>query len=172
MFYNPDSGLNFTMYRAYDPVAGRWLSRDPLGEFDLTTLLDDGSLGLASAQYGLNAGLPQAQAPLGSPNPLSLFYNASREVNLYSYVNENPITYVDPLGEQVNRTIEALVRACMLAYNILTVTCAPFFIRLEVEREPVILSLALVKIQEARRSLLHDPLPSLNRSESNRPRFG
>jgi RHS repeat-associated protein len=32
MFYNADSGLYLTQYRAYDPVAGRWLSRDPAGE--------------------------------------------------------------------------------------------------------------------------------------------
>jgi len=32
MFYNADSGLYLTQYRGYDPVAGRWLSRDPIGE--------------------------------------------------------------------------------------------------------------------------------------------
>ena len=32
MFRHGPSGLNLTRYRAYDPVAGRWLSRDPLGE--------------------------------------------------------------------------------------------------------------------------------------------
>jgi RHS repeat-associated protein len=32
MFYNADSGLYLALYRAYDPVAGRWLSRDPIGE--------------------------------------------------------------------------------------------------------------------------------------------
>ncbi|RJT23905.1 peptidase C39 [Mesorhizobium waimense] len=32
MFADTDSGLNLTLYRAYDPTAGRWLSRDPLGE--------------------------------------------------------------------------------------------------------------------------------------------
>jgi RHS repeat-associated protein len=32
MFYNADSGLYLTLYRAYDPATGRWLSRDPLGE--------------------------------------------------------------------------------------------------------------------------------------------
>ena len=32
MFYNADSGLYLTQYRAYDPVSGRWLSRDPMGE--------------------------------------------------------------------------------------------------------------------------------------------
>ena len=32
MFYNADSGLYLTQYRVYDPVGGRWISRDPLGE--------------------------------------------------------------------------------------------------------------------------------------------
>jgi RHS repeat-associated protein len=32
MFHNADSGLDLTLYRAYDPTVGRWLSRDPLGE--------------------------------------------------------------------------------------------------------------------------------------------
>jgi RHS repeat-associated protein len=32
MFYNADSGLYLTQYRAYNPVIARWLSRDPLGE--------------------------------------------------------------------------------------------------------------------------------------------
>jgi RHS repeat-associated protein len=32
MLYNSDSGLYLTQYRVYDPVASRWLSRDPLGE--------------------------------------------------------------------------------------------------------------------------------------------
>lgn len=32
MFYESDSGLYLTQYRAYDPNAGRWLARDPLGE--------------------------------------------------------------------------------------------------------------------------------------------
>jgi|GEM_PF-922265 len=32
LFNHTASGLNLTLYRAYDPVAGRWLSRDPLEE--------------------------------------------------------------------------------------------------------------------------------------------
>ena len=32
MFYNADSGLYLTKYRAYDSVSGRWSSRDPAGE--------------------------------------------------------------------------------------------------------------------------------------------
>jgi RHS repeat-associated protein len=31
-FYHAASGLNFALYRAYDPVHGRWLNRDPAGE--------------------------------------------------------------------------------------------------------------------------------------------
>jgi RHS repeat-associated protein len=31
MFYQQDSGLYLTHYRAYDPRTSRWLSRDPFG---------------------------------------------------------------------------------------------------------------------------------------------
>jgi RHS repeat-associated protein len=31
-YYHATSGLNFTMYRAYDANTGRWLSRDPIQE--------------------------------------------------------------------------------------------------------------------------------------------
>jgi RHS repeat-associated protein len=58
MFYNADSGLYLTNYRAYDPTAGRWLSRDPIGE--------------PSDPYA----------------------------NLYAYVGGNPVSLVDPTGQQ------------------------------------------------------------------------
>ena len=32
MYLHAASGLNLTLYRAYDPNTGRWLSRDPIGE--------------------------------------------------------------------------------------------------------------------------------------------
>lgn len=54
MFRHQASGLYLTQYRAYDPNAGRWLSRDPIGE-----------------QGG---------------------------INLYAYVDGNPVNSVDPLG--------------------------------------------------------------------------
>jgi RHS repeat-associated protein len=53
-FTHAVSGLDVTLYRAYDPVHGRWLNRDPIGE--------------------------------------------SGGVNLYAYVNGNPISRIDPLG--------------------------------------------------------------------------
>lgn len=32
MYYHPASGLNLTLFRAYDSDLGRWLNRDPIGE--------------------------------------------------------------------------------------------------------------------------------------------
>ena len=57
MFQHAPSGLNLTWYRGYDPIAGRWLSRDPIGE------------------YGGD--------------------------NLYAYVRGNPVSYIDPKGQNV-----------------------------------------------------------------------
>jgi RHS repeat-associated protein len=59
LFYHQDSGLYLATYRAYDPRAARWLSRDPIGE--------------------------------------------AGGLNLYTYVNGNPISYVDPKGEFAGR---------------------------------------------------------------------
>jgi RHS repeat-associated protein len=59
---NPDLGLVFTKYRAYDPDTGRWLSRDPIGE---------------------NGG-----------------------INLYGYVSNNPVNWVDPLGLEVDANFD------------------------------------------------------------------
>jgi len=55
MFIHQASGLYLTLHRAYDPFSGRWLSRDPAGEF------------------------------IGG-------------INLYGYVDENPIYRRDRFG--------------------------------------------------------------------------
>ncbi|KVF14464.1 peptidase C39 [Burkholderia vietnamiensis] len=60
MFTNADSGLYLTKFRAYDPVSGRWLSRDPLGE----TSDSEGNL------YAYVSGNPvRFNDPLGLDNP-------------------------------------------------------------------------------------------------------
>ncbi len=53
-YYQQNSALYLTLFRAYDPETCRWLSRDPIGE--------------------------------------------GGDLNLYSYVANNPVNYVDPLG--------------------------------------------------------------------------
>jgi RHS repeat-associated protein len=58
MFWATETaGFNLTKFRAYDPVTGRWLSRDPLDNAEV-----------------------------------------SQGVNLYTYVNNNPVNLIDPLG--------------------------------------------------------------------------
>jgi len=54
-YVHSGSGLNLTLYRAYDPSLGRWLSEDPIGF-------------------------------------------RSGWVNLYYYVGNNPLQFVDPMG--------------------------------------------------------------------------
>jgi RHS repeat-associated protein len=74
MFYNTDSGLYLTKYRAYDPATGRWLSRDPIGAYRVPRVGGQGLrlwpsiLQMANAQY------------------------------LYQYVWNNPVSYFDPNG--------------------------------------------------------------------------
>jgi len=36
MFWSPEANLSLTLYRAYDPEVGRWLSRDPLKNAEVT----------------------------------------------------------------------------------------------------------------------------------------
>jgi len=55
---NPESGLYYFRNRQYDPVHGRFLSRDPIGYAD--------------------------------------------SMNLYSFVNNNPVCYIDPMGLAAN----------------------------------------------------------------------
>lgn len=57
-YLHPTSGLNLTLYRAYDPNTGRWLSRDPMGE--------DGGLNLYGFIY---------DDPVDNSDPLGLAGN-------------------------------------------------------------------------------------------------
>ena len=127
MFYNADSGLYLTQYRAYDPVAGRWLSRDPVGEvMDLVVravtttgsssvaeTVDNGSYRRAATMNGTvnyrrepaiqrhfgslswrDVMQKYAESRFGSEDPIGL----ASVVNLYAYVEGNPVSWSDPHG--------------------------------------------------------------------------
>jgi RHS repeat-associated protein len=85
MLYNSDSGLYLTLYRAYDPGSGRWLSRDRLGEES------DASTNLY-AYVGGNA--TDYIDPLGlqefflGTNPAEFFPSASEESAPFLRYNE------------------------------------------------------------------------------------
>jgi RHS repeat-associated protein len=101
MFYSADSGLYLTLYRAYDPVPGRWLSRDPLGE--MAGQVD--SIISKSSVFGYKwTTLPtnNNSSRTGAANnriKLDLGINAfTISTNLYTYVKNNPVSRWDLLG--------------------------------------------------------------------------
>lgn len=113
MFYNADSGLYLTKYRAYDSVAGRWLSRDPLGELGNDGLPGTAELasnvtlmGLTVLSYGVDVPTTDTRPPttaitqdqsallaISLPKP-----NALSEASLYGYAESDPIFQTDPEG--------------------------------------------------------------------------
>lgn len=66
--YDSETGLYYYRARYYDPMVGRFISRDPLGFFD----------GPNRYAYVDSVGKPQT--------------------NLYAYTDNNPINFTDPLG--------------------------------------------------------------------------
>jgi RHS repeat-associated protein len=85
-FFNSDSGLYLTQYRAYDPVAGRWLSRDPMAEIS-------GEIGLSGSQQGDSIGY---EILVEGRRRIIDFMIV--DVNLYVYADLNPVVQRDPNG--------------------------------------------------------------------------
>ncbi len=104
MFHNADSGLDLTLYRAYDPVAGRWLSRDPLGEGPTIRAVTDRQNTLLAnivTQTWPSSTASQGESSGRRDTDLlrSLYYdNHDASYNLYKYVSGNPIDRTDTIG--------------------------------------------------------------------------
>jgi hypothetical protein len=118
MFFNADSGLYLTQYRAYDPVSGRWLSRDPIVDETRRPepLVVNTSEG--NAVHGPAADVPawaQSQPSAGNGflasygldsvrpwNPVvtngASSANWPNALNLYGYAWQNPVGQKDSTG--------------------------------------------------------------------------
>jgi RHS repeat-associated protein len=81
-FTHAPSGLNLTLFRAYDSKLGRWLSRDPLGEF--------GTIGVPD--WGIDRD------------------NEIIASNLYAFVNNDTMQLVDPFGLQACSVRDKLLK--------------------------------------------------------------
>jgi RHS repeat-associated protein len=79
--YMSSAGLYYYLYRFYNPNLQRWLNRDPLGEPGFEVMQ-------RAAPYRAHSLVQGPAERIEGPN-------------LYEYVRNNPIQYVDPLGLQV-----------------------------------------------------------------------
>ncbi len=118
MFFNPDSGLYLTQYRAYDPVAGRWLSRDPIEDESKRPLPLISDAGEDNSVRSLAADVPvwaQPQLSLRGGFLVSYGLDSVKQrnpvvtngassaswpsaLNLYEYAWQNPIGQKDSSG--------------------------------------------------------------------------
>jgi RHS repeat-associated protein len=129
MFYSADSGLYLTLYRAYDPAVGRWLSRDPIGEMGRevdSTRLNSFASGLEMTALPTTTGGSSRSDGSSNPFKLNLGINTfATAVNLYTYVENNPISRWDihglcdsdppPISDQPPIVPINWVRRCILA---------------------------------------------------------
>jgi YD repeat-containing protein len=99
MFAGDPAGNGLTWFRPYAYVNGNWLSRDPLGEFANAASFDMRSESIASAASNLF----YQEAPRSDKTILGSLAETLRTlpVDLYSYVDSNPLSRLDENGLQI-----------------------------------------------------------------------
>jgi len=71
MYMHLPTGLNLTLYRAFDPSTARWLSRDPMGEaggINLYGYVDNDPVDYSDPQGLAKIPAPQGPPPVPAPN--------------------------------------------------------------------------------------------------------
>ncbi len=94
-YHHAPGGLNLTLYRAYNPALGRWLSRDPIEE--------DGGINL----YGY-----VENNPINAVDPLGLVKNDWRENNGGGYLVKECDVYYRTRCEQICKTAGQKMKWC------------------------------------------------------------
>jgi RHS repeat-associated protein len=100
-FYHAASGLDFALYRAYDPAHARWLNRDPIGELG-----------------GINLYAYAGDSPVSYIDPLGLWIKLpSDPVNAANYYQA--LTYLerDPGMAQIIKDLERSSTEYDIIYN-------------------------------------------------------
>ena len=108
MYEHANSGLSLTMFRAYDPTIGRWLSRDPSGEhfgINLYRYCDNNPISLYDP-FGLCPDLPDKweYSKLDYFPPIlyvHIFYNVGYNFSNYFYQTDTSMAANVALGQDM-----------------------------------------------------------------------
>ncbi|MHB8253128.1 MAG: RHS repeat-associated core domain-containing protein, partial [Acidiferrobacter sp.] len=112
MVTDQSTGLNLTLYRAYDPQLRRWLSRDPVGALGGLVLL--------------RAGLAMPVVMGGSG---ARWVGLNLAINRYPYVGNDPLNWVDPHGDITFR---------QWSFTLLSAYCIAIFHPADIPETPVV----------------------------------